>query len=132
MSNNFRPFQILYQQVRQYDPKLYQALDAISQNIQDLQSTGDNTTGVLLSSSFFNYTISANTVIASPITPTIGTLLCLLIVQNATGGWLVTFDPTFGTVPDLGAALPLTYCTLIFVGFASRWWLVSSVLNQAQ
>lgn len=131
--NKFQPFQFLYQQVRQYDPKLYQALDSISLNIQNLHS-GVSTVimGVAVASQFFSYNITSNTLIASPVTPSEGVLLILLLLEDATGHHLITWDALFGTVPDIGPADPNTYSLLTFIGHSARWWLLGTTLNQKQ
>ena len=129
MAAKFQPFQILYQHVKTTDPRLYQAFDTISQSLQNLQA-GSSVSTIAGGITLYAQTLTANITVPSPVTPSNGVVLLVLLIQNATGGHTVAWDASFGTVPDIGPLDANSYSALIFVGFNARWYLISAILNQ--
>ena len=132
---NFIPFQHLYTHIKRHDIRLYEALDRISINIQNLfESLTDSDITVTSSGSvtFVSLTLTANTNIASPIVPPLGGILIVKILQDSTGGWVTTWDSSFKTVPNLGSLDPDAYSTITFVGEGGKWWIVSMVTDVVQ
>jgi hypothetical protein len=72
------------------------------------------------------YTLTANTAIAAL---SIGTQpLYLSITQNATGGWTVTWDASFGTPPQ-PSQLPNAVTTYVFLPNGSSWRFMYEIAN---
>lgn len=69
-------------------------------------------------------TMTADTTIASPATPSTGDILTVYVSQDATGGWVATFAATFKMVTsDDVDPSPLRTTILQFVGVSGEWWL---------
>ena len=76
--------------------------------------------------------LSAAGTIGSPAPPLDGSMWCLRVEQDATGGWAVTWGPNVMLAPEITAAInsaPLTMCLLSFIGWGGKWYCQPPVLQ---
>jgi hypothetical protein len=80
-----------------------------------------------------SYTMTANTTITAPGgSPAVGDLYVLFVGQNATGGWVATFNAAFKMVTsdDVDPSpLRTTILQFVYVG-GSAWWLSAAPFSR--
>ena len=118
MSATFRPFQNLYQGLKS-NINLFNSLDRIHGNLQSLtQAVGAINTGT---TSIITQTLTADAVITTSLVASAAALLIVILTQNATGGWTITFDTMFSNYSSQIATDPNTVSTFLFVGNGTKW-----------
>jgi hypothetical protein len=128
MSTTFRPFQHLYQGLKS-NINLFNSLDRIHSNLQSLTQAVDaiNTGAVAASTASsgvantITQTLTANAVITTSLVASVAALLIVILTQNATGGWTITFDTMFSNCSNQIATDPNTVSTFLFVGNGTKW-----------
>jgi hypothetical protein len=128
MSTTFRPFQHLYQGLKS-NINLFNSLDRIHSNLQSLTQAVDaiNTGAVAASTASsgvantITQTLTANAVITTSLVASVAALLIVILTQNATGGWTITFDTMFSNCSNQIATDPNTVSTFLFVGDGTKW-----------
>jgi len=131
MSATFRPFQNLYQGLKS-NINLFNSLDRIHGNLQSLtQAVNEINTGTVnietgstTTSGVANViilTLTANTIITTSLAAIEAALLIVILTQNATGGWTITFDTMFSNCSNQIATDPNTVSTFLFVGNGIQW-----------
>ena len=128
MSTTFRPFQHLYQGLKS-NINLFNSLDRIHSNLQSLTQAVDtiNTGAVAASTASsgvantITQTLTANAVITTSLVASVAALLIVILTQNATGGWTITFDTMFSNYSNQIATDPNTVSTFLFVGNGTKW-----------